>query len=206
VGERPLNDHGSGMASTVDGPGPGFSVGGRVGGRYEVRGLLGRRGMGEVWRAFDLKLRVEVALKALREELYGDERRRELLHSEVRAAREVVSPNVCRVFDLVEAFAAAMTSLATRRRRRRRVAAVAAFVDLAGVLAVVGTSLRRTRAALERTDASRLVALGRSVGAEADPIAVLAYGMASLERADSLEARMLALDAVAHGPIRCAST
>jgi serine/threonine-protein kinase len=57
--------------------------------------------MGEVWRAFDLKLRVEVALKALREHLFQDERRRDLLRWEVRAAREVVSPNVCRIFDLV---------------------------------------------------------------------------------------------------------
>jgi WD40 repeat protein len=58
--------------------------------------------MGEVWQAYDLKLRVEVALKALRVELSQDEHRLELLRSEVRAAREVTSPNVCRIFDLVE--------------------------------------------------------------------------------------------------------
>jgi WD40 repeat protein len=58
--------------------------------------------MGEVWRAFDLKLRVDVALKALRAELLEHERARETLRQEVRAAREVISPNVCRVFDLLE--------------------------------------------------------------------------------------------------------
>jgi len=58
--------------------------------------------MGEVWRAFDLKLRVEVALKAMLPDLFKDERRRDLLRREVRAAREVVSPNVCRIFDLIE--------------------------------------------------------------------------------------------------------
>ncbi|RLE32311.1 MAG: hypothetical protein DRJ61_09800, partial [Acidobacteria bacterium] len=74
-----------------------------LGERYQIRSQLGRGGMGEVWRAFDLKLRVEVALKALLPELFKDERRRDLLRREVRAAREVMSPNVCRIFDLVEA-------------------------------------------------------------------------------------------------------
>ena len=73
-----------------------------LGERYQVRSLLGRGGMGEVWRAYDLKLRVDVALKALRVELMADKRALETLRQEVRAAREVVSPNVCRVFDLVE--------------------------------------------------------------------------------------------------------
>ena len=75
---------------------------GRVlGERYQIRELLGRGGMGEVFRAFDLKLRVDVALKAVRPEQVESERARELLRREVRSAREVVSPNVCRIFDLV---------------------------------------------------------------------------------------------------------
>jgi WD40 repeat protein len=73
-----------------------------LGERYEILEMLGRGGMGEVWRAFDLKLRVEVALKALREDLFQSEGRREMLRQEVRAAREVISPNVCRIFDLIE--------------------------------------------------------------------------------------------------------
>ena len=72
-----------------------------LGNRYQIRSILGRGGMGEVWRAFDLKLRVEVALKALRRELMEDEIAVDLLRREVRSARDVVSPNVCRVFDLV---------------------------------------------------------------------------------------------------------
>lgn len=77
-----------------------FSPGAVVGERYEIRGLLGEGGMGEVWRAFDLKLRVEVALKVL----HGtDAGARDQLRREVRVAREVISPNVCRIFDLGEA-------------------------------------------------------------------------------------------------------
>ena len=71
-------------------------------GNYRILGELGRGGMGEVWRAFDLKLRVDVALKSVRTERRSSEKAHELLRQEVRAAREVVSPNVCRIFDLIE--------------------------------------------------------------------------------------------------------
>jgi hypothetical protein len=74
-------------------------AGGILGERYQIREVLGRGGMGEVYRAFDLKLRVDVALKAVRAELSSSERARELLRQEVRSAREVVSPNVCRIYD-----------------------------------------------------------------------------------------------------------
>ena len=79
-----------------------FSSGQILGSRFQIRSLLGRGGMGEVWRAYDLKLRVDVALKSLRAELLEKERALQALRQEVRTAREVVSPNVCRVFDLVE--------------------------------------------------------------------------------------------------------
>ena len=83
--------------------GRGLTPGRVLGGRYEIRTFLGEGGMGEVWLALDLKVRVEVALKTIHRERLGDERALELLRREVRAARQVASPNVCRIFDLVEA-------------------------------------------------------------------------------------------------------
>jgi WD40 repeat protein len=73
-----------------------------LGSRYRMVKLLGRGGMGEVWQAWDVKLLVDVALKSVRAELFPGEQGLELLRREVRAAREVISPNVCRIFDLVD--------------------------------------------------------------------------------------------------------
>jgi serine/threonine-protein kinase len=81
---------------------PTFAEGLVQGERYRIRSLLGKGGMGEVWRAYDLKLRLDVALKSLRAELITDEQALGIFRQEVRTAREVISPNVCRVFDLQE--------------------------------------------------------------------------------------------------------
>ena len=59
--------------------------------------------MGEVYRAEDLKLGQTVALKLLPEELGHDEARLSRLLDEVRIARQVSHPNVCRVYDIGEA-------------------------------------------------------------------------------------------------------
>ena len=70
--------------------------------RYRIIGLLGRGGMGEVYRADDLKLGIPVALKFLPEAFSRDEARLERFFNEVRTARQVSHPNVCRVHDLGE--------------------------------------------------------------------------------------------------------
>ena len=58
--------------------------------------------MGEVYRADDLKLGQQVALKFLPESVDRDPARLTQLHTEVRMARQVSHPNVCRVYDAGE--------------------------------------------------------------------------------------------------------
>jgi serine/threonine-protein kinase len=71
-------------------------------GRYRIISLLGRGGMGEVYRADDLRLNQAVALKFLPAALEEDPAARERLLAEVRHARSVSHPNVCRVYDVGE--------------------------------------------------------------------------------------------------------
>jgi serine/threonine-protein kinase len=77
-----------------------FLPGTLLGGRYRILTLLGRGGMGEVYRAMDLTLGQSVALKFLPEEAVNNHRLLERFHGEVRVARLVSHPNVCRVYDI----------------------------------------------------------------------------------------------------------
>jgi predicted Ser/Thr protein kinase len=71
-------------------------------GRYRVVALLGRGGMGEVYRADDLTLGQPVALKFLPPASVSEEML-ERFRNEVRIARRVSHRNVCRVYDIGEA-------------------------------------------------------------------------------------------------------
>src|SRR5262249_12853143 len=70
--------------------------------RYRIVNLLGRGGMGEVYRATDLMLGQRVALKFLPEMTSDQPQARDRLSHEVRAAREITHPHVCRVHDIGE--------------------------------------------------------------------------------------------------------
>ena len=76
--------------------------GGLIAGRYRIIALLGKGGMGEVYRADDLTLGQPVALKFLPDQAAGDPGLLERFHNEVRIARRVSHPNVCRVYDVGE--------------------------------------------------------------------------------------------------------
>lgn len=84
-------------------PGPGaFAPGTMLGDRYRIVALAGRGAMGEVYRAEDLRLGQAVALKFLPARLERDAGARERLLAEVRSARTVSHPNICRVYDVGE--------------------------------------------------------------------------------------------------------
>src|SRR5450631_193784 len=79
-----------------------FLPGYLVAGRYRVIALLGKGGMGEVYRADDLTLGQPVALKFIPDQAGRDESTVERFRNEVRIARQVSHPNVCRVYDVGE--------------------------------------------------------------------------------------------------------
>jgi tRNA A-37 threonylcarbamoyl transferase component Bud32 len=87
---------------------PSFAPGAILAGRYRLVALLGRGGMGEVYRADDLILDHPVALKFLPERDPNEDgtaaaARLAQFHNELRLARQVSHKNVCRLYDLGEA-------------------------------------------------------------------------------------------------------
>lgn len=101
VAAAPQSD--SGWLSASDSISHGrFAPGTVLDSRYRIIGLLGTGGMGEVYRADDLRLGQPVALKFLPEGLRDEPVRLAQFHNEVRTARQVSHPNVCRVYDIGE--------------------------------------------------------------------------------------------------------
>ncbi len=77
-----------------------FLPGALLAGRYRIVAMLGKGGMGEVYRADDLTLGQPVALKFLPEAVANNPSAVERFRNEVRTARQVSHPNVCRVYDV----------------------------------------------------------------------------------------------------------
>ena len=78
----------------------GFTPGTMLASRYRVVALLGRGGMGELYRADDVKLGQPVALKFVRGALSPETLKR--LYAEVATGRQVSHPSVCRLYDVFE--------------------------------------------------------------------------------------------------------
>ncbi len=80
-----------------------LEVGIVLGDRYKVIRPLGEGGMGTVYLTHDVKLGTNVALKLLRQDHQGGQRRTSRLLHEVKLARLVSHPNVARIYDIDEA-------------------------------------------------------------------------------------------------------
>lgn len=79
-----------------------FSPGMIVAGRFKIVRLLGMGGMGLVYQAHDTELDIDVALKLLRPELASRRDAFERFRQELLLARQVSSPHVVRIHDLVK--------------------------------------------------------------------------------------------------------
>src|SRR3954464_512950 len=103
---RPAGDAtvASPVPSSPSGTGWGrFTPGTLFAGRFRIVAPLGRGGMGEVYRADDLRLGQTVALKLLPDHFAHDAGRLAQFHNEVRVARTIAHRNVCRTYDIGDA-------------------------------------------------------------------------------------------------------
>lgn len=71
-------------------------------GRYQLQALIGRGGMGEVWRAYDTETHRIVAIKLLPAHLASDEEFTERFRREARVAAGLNSPNVVPIHNFGE--------------------------------------------------------------------------------------------------------
>jgi serine/threonine protein kinase/Tol biopolymer transport system component len=76
------------------------NIAGRHVGPYELLGLIGRGGMGEVYRAKDSRLDRHVAMKFLFADSWQDERRLEYFEREARLASALNHPNIVAIYDI----------------------------------------------------------------------------------------------------------
>ena len=71
-------------------------------GAYEIVGLVGAGGMGEVYRARDTRLGRDVAVKIIPDQTAADPQFRGRFEREARAISSLDHPNICALFDIGE--------------------------------------------------------------------------------------------------------
>jgi serine/threonine-protein kinase len=96
------NDRAAAACFTCKAPFASLGRGDLVAGRYEVQAFLGRGGMGAVYRARDRTLAEDVALKVVRPDLFGTADAHARFLSEIKLARRVSHPGVCRIHEFGE--------------------------------------------------------------------------------------------------------
>lgn len=72
----------------------------RLDGRYEIREVIGFGGMAVVYKAFDLAMQREVAVKILKEEFVTNDELRRRFSNEAKAITVLNHPNIVKVYDV----------------------------------------------------------------------------------------------------------
>jgi serine/threonine protein kinase len=87
---------------TMGAPAQRLGLGSLFAGRYQIIEELGKGGMGKLYRALDLKLHEEVALKVIKPEIASDRETIERFSNELKLARRISHKNVGRMYELME--------------------------------------------------------------------------------------------------------
>jgi len=83
---------------TLGAPARKMGLGSLFAGRYQIIEELGSGGMGKLYRALDLKLQEEVALKIIKPEIASDKETIERFSNELKLARRISHKNVGRMY------------------------------------------------------------------------------------------------------------
>ena len=82
------------VTETLETPAEELTTGTIFAGRYQIIEVLGKGGMGKVYRALDKKLNEEVALKLIKPEIASDKKTLERFNNELKFARKISHKNV----------------------------------------------------------------------------------------------------------------
>jgi serine/threonine protein kinase/Flp pilus assembly protein TadD len=90
------------LTETLETPKDELTTGSTFAGRYQIIEVLGKGGMGKVYRALDKKLNEEVALKLVKPEIASDKKTLDRFSNELKIARKIAHKNVGRMYELME--------------------------------------------------------------------------------------------------------
>jgi len=99
---KPSEEISASPTETLETPREELTTGSVFAGRYQIIEVLGKGGMGKVYRALDKKLNEEVALKLVKPEIASDKKTLERFSNELKIARKIAHKNVGRMYELME--------------------------------------------------------------------------------------------------------